>query len=304
MSLSNKPSYLLMLLMATILLYSCKEGKIPPHYTPREAENLAREIRLSPIKPDTHVVGLFEEGNIVELVDIPGYRGGVDFLKYIVPLLHSQGINDLDLWFIAPQSHDRGNALIRGDSFDREIALLLVGEASYLHLYEEYIDFLEYLYNLNRTIEDEESKINLSTLSEDSTKRGIILVKEKRESPYPQVLIQSPPLLEIMKTEEDRLIVSKIDQLSPLLEGGEHFFVISQGHPLLEDGQTLEYAMIILAKLGTVEKCHPVERGITKENFNLALKDFPEQKVTSPAFFAASLMKGKQKKYLKNLPTI
>jgi hypothetical protein len=285
------------LLILPLLFLSCGGKKKPLPYTVDEANKLAREIRINHTKPDDWVMEKLEEGKTVNLVETRGYAGGLEVLKYLVPLLHSKGVFLLDLWFIPEDGLVQANALLTSTLFYENSAADLSGETGYLYLYEEHLDFLRYLYDFNKNLEKGETPMTLATLPLEET-RGVIYSYEPIEGGSP-LIIQNPPALEKLKEEGEDYLINQMNQLFPLLNEVKPFFVVDQEHFLWK--QENQSPLLVLAMPETLTPCHPLEKGINKENYKKALSSFPKQIIKGPAFLGKALMKRAQKKYIKRL---
>ncbi|MDC7219586.1 MAG: hypothetical protein PQJ59_06565 [Spirochaetales bacterium] len=287
------------LIFASLLLtLSCGKEKHPRPYTVDEAALLAREIRLNSIKPDKWVLDQFKENEVVTLVDTRGYSGGLEVLKYLVPLLHSEGIVQLDLWFIPEDGLVQANALLNGTLFYADSAADLSGRAGYLYLYEEHLDFLRYLYDFNSTLEEGEDRLILTKLTGEEA-GGLVYTYEIPQN-GPALLIQNPPALSLLDDEDEGHLLNRIEQVFEYLEGEEPFFVLGTDHFFRTNGEN-STPLLILSEPGRLPLCHPLKKGINKSNYEEALSDFPNQHITAPAFLAIRYMKKAQKKYLRAL---
>ncbi|MDC7224085.1 MAG: hypothetical protein PQJ60_10115 [Spirochaetales bacterium] len=283
--------------LLSLLFFSCGDKKEFLPYSVDEAERGARDIRLDSLKPDRWILDRFEEQNTVALVDTRGYSGGLETLEYLVPLLHSRGIVELDLWFIPKDKLIQANALLNASLFYNDSAADLSGQADYLYLYEEHVDFLRYLYDFNKTLGEDEDKMILTDLR-DREGKGVIYTYELQEGAA-NLLIQSPPALSVLERSNEKGLRTKMAQIFPLLEGEAPFFIMDQDHFLWENDQP--YPLLVLSEPGVLQPCHPLEEGINKGNYERALTDFPDQVISAPPFLAISLMKKAQKRYLKSL---
>ncbi len=283
-------------LFLLLLLFSCREEEAVQPYSADEAEKLAAEIRRHSDKPDRWVIEALEGTDTVNLVDGAAYGQGLEVLKYLLPLLHSRGITNLDLWFIPDDGLLQANALLRASRFFADSAAELSGRTGYLTLYEEHIDFLRYLYDFNHNLEEGEEGITLAVLPEEGEK-GIIYSLEGKED-IPNLYIQNPLLLDSLEEGGEKNLKGKLNQLIPLLEGRAPFFLAGEGH-FLWDGEA-PYPLLIVDKPGNIAPCHPFEGGINRENFDKALADFPDQMIRKPPFLAVFFMERAQRIYLRN----
>ena len=286
------------LFVALFFLSSCSEPARVLPYESDEAEKRAAEIRRNGIAPDSWVLQALENADTVNLVDSPGYGMGLDVIKYLLPLLHSRGITELDLWFIPEEGYAQANALLRASRFFTDSAADLCGRIGFLTLYEEQIDFLRYLYNFNHNLDAGEEGIMLTSLPSEGGK-GLIYSLEPREE-MPLLYIQSPTRMKALEAEGESDLKDRLDQLIPLLRGKAPFFVADEDHFLWEKGDRIP--LLVLAEPGKIGTCTPLDGGINKANYETALEDFPDQVLRKPPFLAVLFMERAQRHFLKTLP--
>jgi hypothetical protein len=284
------------ILFTVFLFFSCQEKTVPLPFDTEEAQSLAAQIRRNPLKPDKHILSLFNENPRVELVDFPGYTGVVELLEYMMPLLYDEGIREYDLWFIPPDGLKQVNAILNASRFFPQSAADIIGRVSYLYQFKEYVDFLEAVYNFNKSLPPESPPVTVVT---DSSLPCLKLSRETAEtSEIPLLYIQSPLLFESFISKNDPTALQKIKQVSLYLKGGENLYVIDD--ELRDSFLKEDISIIMLKQPGTLTLCTPFTGGINKENAAEALKDFPEISIKA-AWAAVPLMKRAQKKFLKNI---
>jgi hypothetical protein len=172
----------------------------------------------------------------------------------------------------------------------------IIGRVSYLYQFKEYVDFLEAVYNFNKSLPPESPPVTVVT---DSSLPCLKLSRETAEtSEIPLLYIQSPLLFESFISKNDPTALQKIKQVSLYLKGGENLYVIDD--ELRDSFLKEDISIIMLKQPGTLTLCTPFTGGINKENAAEALKDFPEISIKA-AWAAVPLMKRAQKKFLKNI---
>ncbi|MBN2628889.1 MAG: hypothetical protein JXA95_19655 [Spirochaetales bacterium] len=299
--LSVKEKILTILFAGMIfLLSSCGEKTLPLPYTQDEADHYAREIRMKSQTPDDYVMGVLKEENLIALVDRKGYSAGLDVLKYLLPLLHSEGIVDLDLWFIPRDGFVQANALLNSSRFFPDSAADLMGRADYLHLYGEHLAFLRYLYEFNSNLEEGEEKIRLTDLSSGESNVKGILYRTEAKPGINNLYIQNPLILGELAADRERDLINRMAQLYRNMDGGSFFFVAPADHFLREGGDA--DPLLILAEPLTIRPCSPLKGGINRSNYEKALKDFPEITFRKPAPAVIFFMRSAQRSFIKELP--
>lgn len=285
-------------LIAVLILFSCRPEETVLPLTENEADDLAVALTELP-SPAEYVLSLYGTDRTVELIDYPGYRGSVEILKYLIPLLHDRGIRDLSLWFVPDDGLVQANALLGASLFFYESAREMVGRVSYLHLYEEYIDLLRYLYDFNLTLSEGEQPMTLISLDEAENGEGTCLILRKELSPdgtnHP-IFLESPRFYD--EQEYDPLLKARVDQLTSRLDFDRSLFVLPGESELLFSRSPREFAVIFMDMTPEEAICHPADGGINRENALLALRDFPDVKVSHP-LISVPLMTWKQRRYLK-----
>jgi hypothetical protein len=299
--LSDTKKILAILLAGVIsMLFSCGEKPRPLPYTQDEADRYAREIRMNKLTPENFVMGVLEEDNQLALVDRKGYAMGLEVLKYLLPLLHSEGIVDLDLWFIPRDGFVQANALLNSSRFFPDSAAGLMGRADYLHLYEEHLVFLRYLYDFNRNLDEGEERIRLTDLSSGESDVKGILYRTEAKPGINNLYIQNPLILGELSADREKYLINRMSQLYRNMDGGSFFFIAPADHFIREGGSA--DPLLILAAPLTVKSCTPLKRGINRGNYEEALEDFPEITFRKPAPAAIFFMRNAQRGYLKELP--
>jgi len=203
------------------------------------------------------------------ILDISYYNEPLDFLLYIFPMLYSDGIHTLDLWFIPENKRRDFENWLYKDFYDREGLIALLKEISFTTLQQRYVDFFEKLWKFQKGLNGEEEPIYLQI------EEGI---------PYFKFL------------KEDSLLYPEIWFFYGFHEKGNEFNLreykaenfINQGvtnRVMILSEEEKTYFMILLKSPDKFTLTEMLTEEVKEEDIPSALQEFEDIQIEKPSFY-------------------
>lgn len=238
-----------------------------------ESEIFTGEIQY----PYQVVENSYNEGDILYLQDLPGYKEPVDFLIYLLPLLYEKEVTTLDFWFLPEEEREAMNRLIQNPSGDeKEIIEELKNISAYL-LQDRYLELFLSLKRFNLQLSGEETPFTL--VSKEGV-RTLVLLNSIEAGNQPMIQIYGPGSLPDQQKHRDQL-QDKIDQ-------GYVYHIEYIGEeqtPWLIEVSPEKFTPSV-----------PLVKELTKEDIPQVLKDFPDVSIVKPPALVLRILRNKLKK--------
>jgi len=280
--MKNYPSntiirFISILLTAALFILSCSSGKTS---VPEESVD-PFWLEKQPL-PYQVVEQWMQDYQEISLLDVQHYLEAPELFMYLIPLLHREGYFYLDLWFLPADSRPVFQEIIDADTFDRNRTLeQLKGISAYL-LQERYLVLMEYLWNFQQTLEDNEASFHLVKQEGDKTfhfiqnqtdKQGPLMILYSGQSNWPYEFPYHP--VNILEQKNAILCLEHREENSP------------------------PTALVMWKTPEEFTATPPLIKEISKEDIPSVLKDFPSQRIKKPLFLALRQVRSRLKKDFK-----
>lgn len=254
-----------MILLFVFLLTSCREEMI-------DINAASPPERQYPL-PHQEVLELFEDHDLVQLMDRDTYEEPAIILQYLIPLLYEEGITEM-IWTIIDDPLVF-NELITAESYDEEAMVNALKDLNYRQLRRRNLNLLYYLWEFNSNIGTDSDAFLLASPGEDGIPR-IVFGEE-----------QLTPALPIWAVNPEHLPPSW-NQIQSRLAQGERYFIVDKD----ESGSFY----IVLKPLEEYSRSPMALEFISKDDIPRCLEDFPEISWQKPRFWALWRLKSILKK--------
>ena len=132
-------------------------------------------------EPQQFVAEKFDHHDIVMVGEMHWKRQDVEFVRNLIPYLYrTKGVRVFAWEFGASDFQGEADAIVNAPSYDRKRAIAFMRRSSFSWNFEEYLDIIRTIWEVNRSIPDGQEKMRFLQLGSDYNPR-------KLESPDPAV---------------------------------------------------------------------------------------------------------------------
>lgn len=118
------------------------------------------------------VIELFEKHDVVLLGENHGVRENFDFIRSLIPELHTAGVRNIALEFAANERQQQADELVLGRTYDEQVSRDMLFAYNVAWPYIEYQDVYKHVWSFNQTVEDKMRVLHASYIYDWSQWQG------------------------------------------------------------------------------------------------------------------------------------
>ena len=187
--------------------------------------------------PVNYIVNKFKEHDVVIIGEHHKIRENCRFIAdLLAPLYHQAGVRILAMEFFKYKNTALANQLVTGQTYDEELALTILRDCGWPQWgYQEYIDILEAVWQVNKSLPPEAEKFRVICL--DSDWDGDVLMSGRRLWRFPGTLYRMLSRDEFMAKVFEREAIGK-GKKALVHIGGHHDFTHYR-QPIVRQGELI-----------------------------------------------------------------